>query len=193
MAVNKCPLCGSRTLNGTCNECGYSAPDETEISSMYNYDPDDDEFGEKSAYPTAQEQEDAMPEMRVREEVQRNYQNPYKYKNRTPNIQVVKPNNIQVQAPQQPQQQPRNSVNPYANFSPVNNQQQGTPNFNTASNPDPKFKKDLGIGIFLAMLIPIVGIFCGVRFINKYKTTKDVNYLIAGIVIFVLSAFRFLF
>lgn len=188
MAINKCPLCGSRVLNGTCNECGYSVPDETEISSMYNYDPDDDEFGEKSAYPRAEvQEEDAMPEIRVREEVQRNYQNPYNY-NRTPNIQTVQKNNIQVQ-PQKPQQ---NNANPYANFSPANNQQQGTPNFNAASNPDPNYSRDLALGIVFAFLFWIVGIIYGIKFIKKYNQTKDNKYLTAGIIILAMAIVRFL-
>ena len=197
----KCPLCGSRMIGGTCNECGYSVPDETEISSMYNYDPDDDEFGEKSEYPSAEEY-NAQPYVGVRhepmqrEEVDRTHREAHELR-KAPHISVVKQNDMQVYTPNQnaPQQNnnaspyannnaspyANNNANPYANFSPVNNSS-GSGNVN-----DPSFTRDMVIGIILGMLIPIVGIFYGIKFMNKYKLTNDKRYLTAGIVVLALS------
>ena len=186
MALNKCPICGKRVLNGTCSECGFSIPDETEISSMYNYDPDDDEFGEKEE-PIHEE----IPEIKVREEVERNFRNPYDYK-RTPNIQTVQKDNVQIQ----PQKQ--NNVNPYSNFSPIDNQQRMASKQSPFSNgpssaADPEFIKNLVLGIVLAMVTGIFGFIYGVRFIKKYKTTNDSKYLYSGIIILVLSFLGLIF
>ncbi|MBQ8826692.1 MAG: hypothetical protein IJ007_06330 [Oscillospiraceae bacterium] len=187
MALKKCPLCGSRLLGGTCNECGYSVPDETEISSMYNYDPDDDEFGDKDDF--AVPEADGMPQ--VREEVERNFRNPYDYK-RAPKIETVQKSNAQIQ----PQQ---NNANPYANFSPVNNHQK-TPVQNTFNNKtshtasmDPYFIRDVVAGVVLSMVFSLLGIFYGIKIIKKYPASKDNKYLYAGIAVLVLSIIGFIF
>ena len=186
MALKKCPLCGSRLLNGSCNECGYSLPDETEISSMYNYDPDDDEFGEKEDFIVPEA--DDMP--KVRDEVERNFRNPYDYK-RAPKIETVQKNDVQIQ----PQQ---NNQNPYANFTPMNKQGNVANPFpvnngyNSSSNVDAAFVKDIIKGCVLGLIIPIIGIFYGAKYIGKYNLTKDNRYRIAGIVLLVLSIVRFI-
>ena len=154
---------------------------------MYNYDPDDDEFGEKEDFVTSEADSGVMPA--VREEVDRNFRNPYDYR-RAPKIETVQKNNVQIQ----PQQ---NNANPYANFSPVQNRQQtpvkNTFNNNASSNADPAFVKDVVIGVILSMVFSLLGIIYGVRFIKRYNSTKDNKYLYAGIGILIMSIIGFIF
>lgn len=185
MALKKCPLCDSRLLNGVCNGCGYSVPDETEISSMYNYDPDDDNFGEEDKY-AAPAGKYAQPDPDgKRDEVIKPGQEVHIPK-RAPEIKKAENNAVQVNA------------NPYANFSPVNNQQK-TPvqnrqgNSNVPSAADPVFIRDVVIGVVLALVFSFFGVLYGMRLVSKFNRTKDTRYLYAGIIIFVLSGFGLIF
>ena len=45
--AEKCPLCGGRLQNNVCISCGYELPDEHDISAPYDYNPDNDYFGER--------------------------------------------------------------------------------------------------------------------------------------------------
>lgn len=42
-----CPLCGGKLQNNVCISCGFEPPDEHDISAPYDYDPDNDYFGER--------------------------------------------------------------------------------------------------------------------------------------------------
>lgn len=45
--AEKCPLCGGKLQNNLCISCGFEPPDEHDIAAPYDYDPDNDYFGER--------------------------------------------------------------------------------------------------------------------------------------------------
>lgn len=93
MAAKRCPLCGGNVKDNYCDSCGYSLPDEEDISALYNYDPTD--------YP---QEEPAIREItpeHITEEIYPNRPEPINFKVRE----------------EQKQESPKESpfVNPYAN------------------------------------------------------------------------------
>lgn len=63
--AEKCPLCGSDLQNNVCISCGFEPPDEHDIAAPYDYDPDNDYFGEREQihYYEAPPQPDQQYEM----------------------------------------------------------------------------------------------------------------------------------
>lgn len=71
MAAKRCPLCGGNVKDNYCDSCGYSLPDEEDISALYNYDPSD--------YP---QEEPAIREItpkHITEEIFPNRPEPFKF------------------------------------------------------------------------------------------------------------------
>lgn len=72
MAAKRCPLCGGNVKDNYCDSCGYSLPDEEDISALYNYDPTD--------YP---QEEPAIREItpkHITEEIFPNRPEPFEFK-----------------------------------------------------------------------------------------------------------------
>ncbi len=46
MSERRCPLCKGMLLDNICINCGFEALEEQDISSAYDFDPDNDSFGE---------------------------------------------------------------------------------------------------------------------------------------------------
>lgn len=72
MAAKRCPLCGGNVKDNYCDSCGYSLPDEEDISALYNYDPTD--------YP---QEEPAIREItpeHITEEIYPNRPEPFEFK-----------------------------------------------------------------------------------------------------------------
>lgn len=72
MTAKRCPLCGGNVKDNYCDSCGYSLPDEEDISALYNYDPTD--------YP---QEESAIREItpeHITEEIYPNRPEPFEFK-----------------------------------------------------------------------------------------------------------------
>lgn len=93
MVAKRCPLCGGNVKDNYCDSCGYSLPDEEDISALYNYDPTD--------YPQEQPAIREITPKHITEEIFPNRPEPMEFKVR-----------------EEPKQEsPKDSpfVNPYAN------------------------------------------------------------------------------
>ena len=213
LAQNKCPLCGSRVINGSCSECGYTLPDEASIVAPYNYDPSDYNMGDK--YSPAEREQSSMPEIRVYDKPAEEYKRP------APEIKVGDrggaypaprnnagtynaPHNMAgtYNAPQNnagaynaprgtntPQGQ---NNNPYANFDPTNNRgaQFGGGSGGKLSGV---VLTELIVGIILILVNPVLGIVGIVSASKKFKKTGDEAYRIAMIILIVVFALRLIF
>ena len=197
MALKKCPICSSRVVNGVCSECGYSIPDESEISSVYNYSPDDDDFS--GIDPADTSEKDLMPEIKAYGAAPVAYAE-RKAENAIPDVRVntytppVQPK-INVKPKSESQ-----SVNPYANFSPVENQMRNPAGkksiFNISggnSSSDVKINWiQLIVYAFLAWNVPFMGIWVAVKCLINYLRTKNKGDLITLAVVGVISVFGFI-
>lgn len=72
MAMKKCPLCGGKLDKNYCDSCGYSVPDEEDISALYNYDPSD--------YPQEEPAIREIPPEHIAEEIYPNRPEPVEFK-----------------------------------------------------------------------------------------------------------------
>ena len=171
MAV-KCPLCGGKTVNSECVSCGYRLPDESDISSLYNYDPSDypqeNPSMPETGYAYAEPEDVNTPEFKVRENpyaennagANNNAGNPYANNNGNPYAN----NNGNFTPYQSPnnnggnQQQPYQ--NPYANgnFKPYTS--------NGSSGDFGSFFKQYWWLLLLSFFVPIVGLIF-------FMTSKD--------------------
>ncbi len=192
MALNKCPICSSRVINGVCSECGYDIPDESDISSAYNYNPDDDRFGSTEPVKEIREAAYTMPEISAQPKAPVAYaEPPREYK--TPDVKV-NTYNPPVQNMNKPSSALKNGgqpVNPYANFSPVENQQNGTTGARFSGQLG-KFKKSLstnnGVGnvnwlsaVIYAVVsfnVPLFGFFVLIKYLTVYLKSKNKGDLV---------------
>lgn len=72
MAAKRCPLCGGNVKDNYCDSCGYSLPDEEDISALYNYDPTD--------YPQEQPAIREITPKHITEEIFPNRPEPFEFK-----------------------------------------------------------------------------------------------------------------
>lgn len=156
----KCPLCGSRLTRGVCGDCGYTLPDEASIASPYNYDPDDDRFG------AAEEKYDTAAQREINPRVQ--YDEP---RQQAPKIVVTPQNNPPANPPQQNNTPQQNNQNPYANFSPMNNNHQ----YNGGQKTGGVIDITLIIMVIGALIMPVVGILGIINYSKKFSRSKDNN------------------
>ncbi|MDE6710608.1 MAG: hypothetical protein K2J76_08975 [Oscillospiraceae bacterium] len=198
MAAKKCPLCGGHVKNNYCDSCGYSLPDEEDISALYNYDPSDYPQEEPAIREITPEHitEEIYPnrpepmEFKVREEEKKDspFVNPYANQNNGAggaNGASPYANNIPKQSGSPspyagpyvnnypPQNNaPQQNQNPYANngsFKPYTN-----PNQNATDGSFGEFWKKHWLFALLTLLVPFFGIIwlCmeNKKFHNKYRT-----------------------
>lgn len=71
MAAKRCPLCGGNVKDNYCGSCGYSLPDEEDISALYNYDPSD--------YPQEEPAVREITPKHITEEIFPNRPEPFKF------------------------------------------------------------------------------------------------------------------
>lgn len=181
--MEKCPLCGERLVKNFCENCGFAVPDETEISSLYNLDPSDDEPEPIREITPEHITEEIYPnrpepiEFKVREEEKpAPFVNPYANQNNgaAGQRQAGQPYNNMPASP--PQQQ-----NPYADngsFKP----------YSTSGNSD-KLKEDLHSFwwiLLISFLFPIIGIAIMVFVKNKFDNRFKTYILIAAVLGFIL-------
>lgn len=215
LAQNKCPLCGSRVINGSCSECGYTLPDEASIVAPYNYDPSDYNMGDK--YSPAEREQSSMPEIRVYDKPADEYKRPapeIKVGDRGGAYPAPRNNAGTYNAPQNnagtynaPQNmagtynEPQNNAgsynaptgqntNPYANFDPTNNR---GAQFGGGGKLSGAALTALIIGIILILVNPILGIVGIVSASKNFKKTGDEAYRIAMIILIVVFALRLIF
>lgn len=158
--ADRCPLCGKRTVNGRCTECGYEIPDEKSISALYNYDPSDDRFGE--AY-TDNTQDSNLSEYadtaapRAKPEIKRPNEN---------------------NAP----------MNPYAGFNPAQSAGSGSEEPQSASDKK-SFYVILAVIVLITLFSPILGIFSAVissrifKQLSKKERSTVICIVIAAILL----------
>lgn len=195
LAQNKCPLCGSRVINGSCSECGYTLPDEASIAAPYNYDPSDYNIGDK--YSPAEREQSSMPEIRVYDKPAEEYKRPapeIKVGDRDGAYPAPRNNAGTYNAPQNnagaynaPAGQ---NNNPYANFDPTNNR---GAQFGGGGKLSGAALTALIIGIILILVNPVLGIVGIVSASKKFKKTGDEAYRIAMIILIVVFALRLIF
>lgn len=195
LAQNKCPLCGSRVINGSCSECGYTLPDEASIAAPYNYDPSDYNIGDK--YSPAEREQSSMPEIRVYDKPAEEYKRPapeIKVGDRGGAYPAPRNNAGTYNAPQNnagaynaPAGQ---NNNPYANFDPTNNR---GAQFGGGGKLSGAALTALIIGIILILVNPVLGIVGIVSASKKFKKTGDEAYRIAMIILIVVFALRLIF
>lgn len=183
----KCPLCGSRLNRGVCQDCGYTLPDEASIASPYNYDPSDDRFGvQEDKYETAaQNMEELYPDRgaAVQQEAPRQ---------QAPKIVVNPQNNPPANPPRQNNAPQQNNQNPYANFSPVNNNNQYNGQYNGGQKTGGVIDITLIIMVIGALIMPVVGILGIINYSKKFSRSKDNNDRIRMIImlaVFVMTVF----
>ena len=206
MAQNKCPLCGSRVINGSCSECGYTLPDEASIAAPYNYDPSDYNIGDK--YAPAEKEQSSMPEIRAYDKPAEEYKTPapeIKVGDRGGAYPAPRNNAGTYNAPQNTAgtyNAPQNNAgtynaptgqnaNPYANFDPTNNRgaQFGGSSGGKLSG---SALTELIVGIILTLLFPVLGILEIVSVSKKFKKTGDEAYRTVMIILIVVLALRFI-
>lgn len=177
----KCPICGSRLTRGVCGDCGYTLPDEASIASPYNYDPDDDHFG------AAEEKYDTAAQREVYPRVQ--YDEP---RQQAPKIVVTPQNN----PPANPPQQNNTYQNPYANFSPVNNQHGYNKTYSTKSGGDPTLGGLIDVTFIVLVLatlfMPPAGVLGIINYIRNFSKSKDTKDLIRMAIMFPVLFFGML-
>lgn len=207
LAQNKCPLCGSRVINGSCSECGYTLPDEASIAAPYNYDPSDYNIGDK--YSPAEREQSSMPEIRVYDKPAEEYKRPapeIKVGDRGGAYPAPRNNAGTYNAPQNmagTYNVPQNNAgaynaptgqntNPYVNFDPTNNR--GAQNGGSGGGKlSGAALTALIIGIILILVNPVLGIVGIVSASKKFKKTGDEAYRIAMIILIVVFALRLIF
>lgn len=186
--MEKCPLCGERMVKNLCENCGYSVPDELELSAPYNLDPSDDypepireitpEHLTEEIYPNRPEPQPI--EFKVREEESpAPFVNPYANQNNgTANQNQGQTGRNYIPSPP-PQQQ-----NPYANnggFTPYS--QNGSTD---------TFKEDMRTYwwlLLLAFFIPIMGIVFMSLVKNKFDSRFRAFLLVAVVLGFIFPPY----
>lgn len=188
MAVKKCPLCGGSVKNNYCDSCGYSLPDEEDISALYNYDPSDYPQEEPAIREITPEHitEEIYPnrpepvEFKVREEEKKDspFANPYAnqtngvsgengaspYANNTPK----QSGGQSPYAGQYANNNPPQNQNPYANngnFTPYTN-----PNQSAAGESLGDFIKNYWIVLVIMFFMPrVISLLIGVSMLRRIK------------------------
>ena len=204
MAAKKCPLCGGNVKNNYCDSCGYSLPDEDDISALYNYDPSDYPQEEPAIREITPEHitEEIYPnrpepvEFKVREEKKDSpFVNPYAEQNNGVGGASPYANNIPKQSGGQspyagpyvnnnpPQNNPNQNQNPYANngnFSPYTN------TTNSSNGSFGEFLKKYWIILLIMFLTPrFISLILGISFFKNVRgeDEKFRKYYIISVII----------
>ena len=203
MAVKRCPLCGGSLKNNYCDSCGYSLPDEEDISALYNYDPTDYPQEEPAIREITPEHitEEIFPnrpepfEFKVREETKHDspkdspFVNPYANQNNGANTASgASPfaNNTPNQSGGQSQyagpyinNNPPQNQNPYANSG--NFKPYASSNTNSGGSFG-EFLKKFWLLALITLFIPFVGI-AWLIIENKNLEKKYRTYIIVLIIL----------
>lgn len=183
--MEKCPLCGERLVKNLCENCGFAVPDETEISSLYNLDPSDDEPEPIREITPEHITEEIYPnrpepvEFKVREEEKpAPFVNPYANQNNgaAGQRQAGQPYNMPASPPRQ--------QNPYANngsFTPYS-QNGGTDTFK-------ENMRTYWWLLLLAFFIPIMGIVFMSLVKNKFDSRFRAFLLVAVVLGFIFPPY----
>lgn len=211
MAMKKCPLCGGKLDKNYCDSCGYSVPDEEDISALYNYDPSDYPQEEPAIREITPEHitEEIYPnrpepvEFKVREEEKNDspFVNPYA--NRNNGVGNAKANTPKASpyannAPKQsggqspyagpyvnnnpPQNSPKQNQNPYANGN-------FTPYTNPANSSGGSFKEFMEkywVILLIMLLMPrVLSLILGISMLGKLKgeDTQFRKYMVIATVL----------
>lgn len=201
MAVKRCPLCMEILKNGECTSCGYKLPDEEDISSLYDYEPDE--------YPEPAVRE-ITPEVQM-EEIYPN-RTELKFKVRDDEghtvrskIDLKKPDKNQTGNPNASDGNPNASNgnpnasngnpnasdgNPYAGFTPVdagNNRKSpfAYPPANTSEDTETAagFIKKYWWILLISFFAPIVGLILNATLNSELSKYKARQLVIAAIVL----------
>ena len=206
MAAKKCPLCGGNVKNNYCDSCGYSLPDEDDISALYNYDPSDYPQEEPAIREITPEHitEEIYPnrpepvEFKVREEKKDSpFVNPYANQNNGVGNANASPyaNNTPKQSGNPspyagpyinnnpPQNNPNQNQNPYANngnFTPYTN------TTNSSNGCFGEFLKKYWIILLIMFLTPrFISLILGISFFKNVRgeDEKFRKYYIISVII----------
>lgn len=214
MAMKKCPLCGGKLDKNYCDSCGYSVPDEEDISALYNYDPSDYPQEEPAIreitpqhitdeiYPNRPE----PVEFKVREEEKKDapFVNPYaEQHNGVGNAGAKTPkaspyaNNTPKQSGGQspyagpyinnnpPQNNPNQPQNPYANNGNF------TPYTNTTNSSDGSFKafmEKYWVILLIMLLMPrVLSLILGISMLRSVDQEFKKYMLIATVLLAIFS------
>lgn len=209
MAMKKCPLCGGNVKNNYCDSCGYSLPDEEDISALYNYDPSDYPQEEPAIREITPEHitEEIYPnrpepmEFKVREEEKKDspFVNPYTNQNNGvggANGASPYANNTPKQSDNQspyarpytnnnpPQNTPQQNQNPYANGG-------FTPYTNTTNSSDGSFKafmeKSWVILLIMLLMPRVFTLIIGISLLKSTDKEFKKYMLIATVLLSIFS------
>lgn len=193
MAAKKCPLCGGNVKNNYCDSCGYSLPDEEDISALYNYDPSDYPQEEPAIREITPEHitDEIYPnrpepmEFKVREEEKKEspFVNPYAEQNNGVGNANANTHEANPYANNTPNQNGGQSpfAGTYANNNPPQNQNPyANGNFKPYTNPNSSSPGDFSECmkkywwmLLIAFFAPIIGIILlvvlGNNFDKKFK------------------------
>lgn len=208
MAAKKCPLCGGSVKNNYCDSCGYSLPEEEDISALYNYDPSDypqeepaireitPEHITEEIYPNSPE----PVEFKVREEEKKDspFVNPYANQNNGVGGANASPyaNNTPKQSGNPspfagtyannnpPQNNPNQNQNPYANGN-------FTPYTNTTNSSDGSFKafmEKYWVILLIMLLMPrVLSLILGISMLRSVDQEFKKYMLIATVLLAIFS------
>lgn len=216
MAAKKCPLCGGNVKNNYCDSCGYSLPDEEDISALYNYDPSDYPQEEPAIREITPEHitEEIYPnrpepmEFKVREEEKKDspFVNPYAEQHNglggangaSPYANNNTPKQSGSPSPyagpyinnNPPQNNPNQNKNPYAsngNFTPYTN------TTNSSNGSFAEFMKKYWVILLIMLLMPrILSLILGISFFKNVSGEDEKfrkYYIIAVIICCIVSLY----
>ena len=191
MAAKKCPLCGGNVKNNYCDSCGYSLPDEDDISALYNYDPSDYPQEEPAIREITPEHitEEIYPnrpepmEFKVREEEKKDspFVNPYANQNNgvgNANANAPKASPYANNTPKQsgnpsPYAEPYANNNPPQNQNPYANNGNFTPYTNTTNSSNDSFQefmKKYWVILLIMLFMPrVLSLILGISMLGKLK------------------------
>lgn len=183
--AEKCPLCSERLVNGECRSCGYTLPDMDNLSSLYDYEPDN--------YPQEEPAiREIIPDIEM-EEIYPNRPEPPKFKVRDESGKTVVTDNHKVSLDKPERNTYNNSGNqnkengnPYAGYTPGTDNQNGqspfqmpqspfaNPSANTPINSESlqAFMQKYWWLVLLSFLFPILGIILYSTMKNELSTYK---------------------
>lgn len=185
-----CPLCGGKLQNNVCISCGFVPPDEQAIAAPYDYDPDNDYFGEreKIRYHEPPPQPVQQHEMESIDPIQTGYASAQKV---IPNIKVNQAA-PPAPAPNPPPTPPKKLINPQ-NVQP---NPPPPPQFQKAPFTFETIVKDVSTYIqkhwwlfLMLFLAPTSGFLIGIVYCAKSKIDgKGIQSVLTGIM-YIMAAF----
>lgn len=193
MAIKKCPLCGGKLNKNYCDSCGYSVPDEEDISALYNYDPSDYPQEEPAIREITPEHitDEIYPnrpepmEFKVREETEKKdtpFVNPYANQNngagQTGQTGQTRQTGQHYNIPAQPQNQ-----NPYAGggFTPY------TSNSNSSGSFSDFWKKYWVVLLIMFLMPRFLSLILGISMLKSVDKQFRVHLLVATVLLAVFS------